>query len=193
MAIPSSGQEGECDVAAEEAATAPVFAEPESAPEPTVQDLATSVPVEMRRFAGHVGRWVGLTKTAVTEGGEKEITNTRSDWMGGYLLNGHLFEVRGFSYGELGRTNYRWQYSFDALKERYMGTYQDSNGRSHFFEGKVNEENTKIVWRLLAPAGDMVWRVETDLQTENGIETNGQITSEQFSYDMVYTSVFKLK
>jgi hypothetical protein len=113
--------------------------------------------------------------------------------MGGFLLNGHLFEVRGFSYGELGRTSYRWQYSFDALKERYMGTYQDSNGRSHFFEGKVNQENTKIVWRLLAPAGDMAWRVETDLQTENGIETNGQITSKEFNYDMVYTSVFKRK
>lgn len=172
---------------------APPEAMPEEAAPPSAADLATAVPEQMRLFAGQVGQWVGLTKTAVNADGTETITNTRSQWLGGYLLNGHLFEVRGYSYGDLGRTSYRWHYSYDSLKERYLATYQDSNGRTQFFEGKVNETQTKIIWRLLAPTGDMQWHVETDLQPENGIETNGRISSETFSYDMVYTSVFKRK
>ena len=55
----------------------------------------------------------------------------------------------------------------------------------------MNQEKTKIIWRLLAPPGDMAWHAETDIQAENGIEINGRVTSEDFDYDMVYTSVFK--
>ena len=146
---------------------------------------------QMTLFGGHVGTWKGLTKTSITEKGKESITNTRYQWSGGYLLGGHVFEIRGHSYGGLGRTEYRWQYTFDSLKERFMASYYDSHGHTYFFEGKVNQEQTKIIWRLLAAPGDMAWHVETDLQTENGIETNGRITSQDFEYNMVYTSVFK--
>ncbi len=150
-----------------------------------------SIPDEMGRFQSHVGRWNGMTKTQVTEGKEKSLSHSRSEWMGGYLLGGHVFEIRGHSHSDRGHTQFRWQYTYDKLKERYMAAYYDSNGRTHFFEGKINVENTKIVWRLLAPVGDMAWRVETDLKAEDGIETNGQITSKDYQYDMIYTSVFK--
>ncbi len=158
---------------------------------PTGDAEAFAVPEQMAVFSGHVGRWKGLTKTAITENGSETITRTRSEWTGGYLLGGHAFEMRGYSYGTLGRTEYRWQYTYDALKERYMAAYYDSHGRTYFCEGKINQENTKIIWRLLAPPGDMSWHAETDLQPENGIETNGQIKSEKFDYDMVYSSVFR--
>ncbi len=167
---------------------------PETADEesPATGDAARfDVPEEMALFGGHVGRWEGMTKTAVTEKGEKSTTKTRSQWTGGYLLGGHAFEIRGYSYGELGRTHYRWQYTYDRLKERFMGAYYDSHGRTHFCEGKVNDLKNKIIWRLIAPPGDMEWHAETDLQPENGIETNGHIKSATFDYDMVYTSVFR--
>lgn len=168
------------------------------APEPAAIETPVSetsdkpkVAKEMAIFQSHVGNWEGLTKMASTEKGTKTITNSRSEWSGGYLLGGHVFEIRGYSYGELGRIQYRWQYSYDVLKERYMSSYYDSNGRTHFCEGKVNQEKTKIIWRLLAPPGDMTWHVETDLEAENGIEVNGRVGSKEFEYDMVYTSVFK--
>ncbi|MFT4640921.1 MAG: hypothetical protein ACI8T1_004254 [Verrucomicrobiales bacterium] len=165
--------------------------EPEGETPPSGDAASFVVPEEMGVFSSHVGNWKGLTKTEITEKGKKSMTNTRSEWSGGYLLGGNAFEIRGFSYGELGRTQYRWQYSYDSLKERYMAAYYDSHGRTHFCEGKINQENTKIIWRLLVPPGDMAWHVETDLEAGNGIETNGRITSEQFDYNMVYTSVFK--
>ncbi len=168
------------------------------APEPEVSETLPSgdakefsVPEQLGVFKEHVGTWKGMTKTAVTEKGMKTVTTTRVEWTGGFLLGGHVFEIRGYSYGELGRTQYRWQYTYDALKERYMSAYYDSHGRTYFSEGKVNQEKTKIIWRLLAPPGDMAWHAETDIQAENGIEINGRVTSEDFDYDMVYTSVFK--
>ena len=57
---------------------------------------------ELALFQSHVGTWEGLTKMATTEKGTKTITNSRSEWSGGYLLGGHVFEIRGHSYGELG-------------------------------------------------------------------------------------------
>lgn len=158
---------------------------------PSGEAEAFSVPEQMGLFKGYVGSWKGMTKSAITEKGTETVTTTRGEWTGGFLLGGHVFEIRGYSYGELGRTQYRWQYTFDALKERYMSAYYDSHGRTHFAEGKVNQEQTKIIWRLLAPPGDMAWHSETDLKAENGIEINGRVTSEEFDYDMVYTSVFK--
>lgn len=164
---------------------------PDSESPPSGDAAGFTVSEEMAVFQEHAGNWKGMTKTAITEKGKETQTQTRSEWTGGYLLGGHLFEMRGYSYGALGRTQYRWQYTYDALKERYMGAYHDSHGRTHFCEGKINQDNTKIIWRLLAPPGDMKWHAETDLQPEDGIETNGQITSEQFDYDMVYSSVFR--
>lgn len=172
----------------------PTDAAPESGvieSEPSGDSEAFSVPEQMAVFSGHVGRWKGMTKTAITEKGKETMTRTRSEWTGGYLLGGHSFEMRGYSYGSLGRTEYRWQYTYDSLKARYMAAYYDSHGRTYFCEGMVNEENTKIIWRLLAPPGDLTWHAETDLQPENGIETNGRIESEEFGYDMVYSSVFR--
>lgn len=165
--------------------------EPERESSPSAAAEAFVVPAQMAVFEGHVGGWKGMTKTQVTEDGVKTLTRTRSEWTGGYLLGGHAFEMRGYSYGELGRTEYRWQYTYDALKERYIAAYYDSHGRTYFCEGKINVENTKIIWRLLAPPGDMTWHAETDLHPEDGLETNGRIASDEFRYDMVYSSVYK--
>ena len=193
---PAPAEEGATDVTATDAVEGN-----EPAPDSRTEDVSEtppsgdaegfSVSEQMGLFKGHVGSWKGMTKSAVTEKGTKTVTTSRGEWTGGFLLGGHVFEIRGFSYGELGRTQYRWQYTYDALKERYMSSYYDSHGRTHFAEGKVNQEQTKIIWRLLAPPGDMAWHAETDLQPENGIDINGRVTSEDFDYDMVYTSVFK--
>ena len=149
------------------------------------------IPEAMAVFRGHAGKWKGLTETSVTEKGEKTLTKTRSQWVGTFLLGGHSFEIRGHSDGELGPTQYRWHYTYDGLKRRYMAAYSDSHGRTQFFEGKVDQEKTRIIWRLIAPPGDMTWHAETDLQPEDSIETSGQIKSEEFDYDMIYTSVFR--
>jgi hypothetical protein len=185
----SEGPSAQLDAPSDTAVDASAPLEPESAPTGDAETF--EVPEQMAIFEGHVGTWEGMTKTAVTEAGEQTLTRTRSKWTAGYLLGGHAFEIRGFSYGPLGRTKYRWQYTYDALKQRYMGAYYDSHGRTYFCEGKINEENTKLVWRLLAPPGDMHWHAETDLHPEDGLQTNGMIKSETYEYDMVYSSVFK--
>lgn len=154
---------------------------------------AFSVPEEMKVFAGHVGYWRGLSKSVVDEEGEKTSSTARSEWRGGYLMGGHLFELRGYEYGDLGRTQYQWQYGYDRLKERYLAVYRDSHGRTFFFEGITNEEGSKILWRLVIPPGDMKWETETDLVAEDGIETKGTISSEEYGYNRAYTAIFKRK
>jgi len=188
---PLSAQEPDKNEASSE--SNPVDGDPDPAAESKVDDdpNAFVVPEQMQAFDGQVGRWKGIMKTAITEEGKKTLSNTRYEWTGGYLLGGHLFEIRGFGYGELGRTSYRWQYSFDRDKERYMAAYYDSHGRTSFFEGKQNKEETKVIWRLLAPPGDMTWEMETDLKTDDGIEINSKIKSADFNYDLLSTAVFK--
>lgn len=145
----------------------------------------------MKVFSGHVGQWKGLTKAVITEGKEKLNSTSRSEWRGGYTLEGKLFQIIGFLYGDAGRQRFQWQYSYDDLKARYMASYHDSQGRTQFFEGRVNDAKTKIVWRLLAAPGDMIWTTETDLNPADGIEVTDKISSSEFSYEMEQKSVFK--
>lgn len=132
-----------------------------------------------------------MTKSIIVEKSAKRQETSRSQWTGGYLLGGHVFEMVGFSYSEAGRLSFRWQFSYDSLKERYAAAYYDSNGRTAFFEGKIDESGAKLVWRQLQPVGDTSWTLETDLKAEDGLDSQGKIASAHYGYEMTYSSAHR--